>query len=288
MKYSVSDLHEMYRRYRMQVFFLLLLLLAALVLVPKNRLLTLTALAAALLFHLFLVRPRQKAYVNAFTQANLLCTLCPKLGANTVSEKNASHITADLLKNAHLMPFCQESGTPLLCWEISGCLRGLSVSLCDATLAQKFRLTEKGKNRIHFNTGVWTHIGLAKDTGMNFCLLHEASVPTPIRMEFFSQESLFLPAKLSDPDLAKTFVLYCPATEQAQALPGRFLEELKKLSEYTPGYVAIRVRANQMDIFIRGRFLARPVSVRQAPTKELLSFDPFPELLYLMDLAGAL
>ena len=288
MKYSISDLQQMYRRYRMQVFLLLLLLIAALVLVFKSHLLTLTALAAALVFHLFVVRPHQKAYVNAFTQANLSETLCPKLGADTVSEKNVSHITADLLKSAHLMPFCQESGTPLFCWEISGRLRGLSVSLCDATLAQKFRLMEKGKNRVHFNTGVWTHIDLAKDTGMNFRLLHETSVPTPIRMEFFSRESLFTPSKLSDPELAKSFVLYCPVKENPPALPGRFLEELKKLAEYTPGYVAVSVRANQMDIFIRGRFLARPVSVRQAPTKELLSFDPFPELLYLMDLAGAL
>ncbi len=288
MKYSISDLQKMYRRYRMQVFFLLLLLIGALVLVFQSRLLTLAALAFALLFHLFLLRPQQKAYVNAFTQANLLNTLCPKLGTDTVSEKNASHITAELLKNARLMPFRQESGTPLLRWEISGRLRELSVSLCDATLAQDFRLVEKGKNRVHFNTGVWTHIRLPKNTGMDFCLLHEASVPTPIRMEFFSRESLLLPAKLQDPELAKSFVLYHPASETPAPMPGRFLSELRKLAEYTPGYVAISVRANQMDIFIRNRFLARPVSVRQAPTEAMLGFDPFPELAYLADLAKTL
>ena len=288
MKRSIFDLQQMYRRYRMQVLLLLLLLIAALVFVFKNRLLTLVVLAIALLFHLFIVRRRQKTYVNAFIQANLERTLCPKLDMDTVSEKNASHMTADLLKSAQLMPFPQESGTPLLCWELSGCLRGLSVSLCDATLAQDFKLVEKGKNRVHFNTGVWTHIELSKDTGMNFRFLHEASVPTPIRMEFFSRESLLTPSKISDPELAKSFVLYHPVTEEAPALPGRFLDELKKLAEYTPGYVAISVHGSQMDVFIRGRFLARPVSVRQAPTEALLSFDPFPELLYLMDLAGTL
>ncbi len=43
-----------------------------------------------------------------------------------------------------------------------------------------------------------------------------------------------------------------------------------------------------MDIFIRNRFLARPVSVRQAPTEAMLGFDPFPELAYLADLAKTL
>lgn len=288
MKHSIFDLQQMYKRYRMQVLILLLLLIAALVFVFKSHLLTLAALAVALFLHLFIVRPQQKAYVNAFIQANLEHTLCPKLGADTASEKSSSHITAELLKSAHLMPFRQESGTPLLCWELSGCLRGFSVSLCDATLAQDFKLVEKGKNRIHFNTGVWTHIELSKDTGMNFRLLHETSVPTPIRMEFFSRESLLTPSKINDPELAKSFVLYHPVTEVSPALPGRFLSELKKLVEYTPGYVAISVHGNQMDVFIRGRFLARPVSVRLAPTEAQLNFDPFPELLYLMDLAGTL
>lgn len=288
MTYSVTDLEQMYRRYRTQVFFLLLLLITALILVFKNRLLTLAVLAIALVFHLCVVRRQQKEYTRAFIQSNLGHTLCPKLATDTVSEKSASHITVPLLRSAHLMPFREEAGTPLFCWELSGHLRGLSLSLCDVTLAQDFKLVEKGKNRVHFNTGVWTHIDLSKDTGMNFRLLHETSVPTPIRMEFFSRETLFTPCPIHDPDLKGSYVLYRPVTEAAPLLPGRFLEELKKLTDYTPGYTAISVRGNQMDIFIRGRFLARPVSVKEAPTKERLSFDPFPELLYLMDLAGSL
>ncbi len=288
MNYSISELQQMYRRYRMQVLILLLILTAALVFVFKNHFLTLGTLAAAVLFHLSVVRPQQKEYVNAFTCANLEHTLCPKLGMATVAEKGASHITADVLSRAHLMPFCQGQDTPLLCWELSGRLRGLSVSLCDATLAQDFKLVEKGKKRIHFNSGVWTHIELSKDTGMNLRLLHETSVPTPIRMEFFKTAPLFSPYAIPDEALSKCYVLYGPASQPAPVLPGRFLSELKKLTEYTPGYTAVSIRGSQMDVFIRGRFLARPVSVKQAPAKDLLDFDPFPELLYLLDLAKTL
>lgn len=288
MKYTMSNLQQMYRRYRMQVLLLLLILIAALVLVFQSHLLTLAALALALLFHLCVVRCQQKKYIHAFTCSNLEHTLCPKLGITTVSEKNIACITPDLLQKADLMPFRQTSATPLLRWELSGEARGLSVSLCDAVLAQDFKLTEKGKQRVHMNTGVWTHIELSKDTGMNFRLLDETSVPTPIRMNFFSRESLYTSSPIQDTELAKRFVLYHPAANPVPVLPGRFLRELKKLKDYTPGYVAVSVHGSQLDIFIRGRFLTRPVSVRQAPTEELLNFDPFPELLYLLDLAGTL
>lgn len=288
MKYTISDLQQMYRRYRMQVFLLLLILIAALVLVFQSHTLTLAALALAMLFHLCVVRPQQKKYVNAFTRANLEHTLCPKLSIPAVSEKNAAHITPALLQKAGLMPFRRTSSTPLLRWELSGQMRGLSVSLCDAVLAQDFKLTEKGKQRVHMNTGVWIHMELSRDTGMNFRLLDENSVPTPIRMDFFSQESLYVSSPVPDAELAKCFVLYHPASEDLPVLPGRFLRELKKLKDYTPGYAAVSVHGNLLDVFIRSRFLTRPVSVRQAPTEELLDFDPFPELLYLLDLAGTL
>ena len=93
MKYTISDLQQMYRSYRMKALFLLLLLAAALVFVFQNHILTLAALAFAVLFHLCVVRPWQKKYVNAFTCANLEHTLCPKLNTPSVSEKNAVHIT---------------------------------------------------------------------------------------------------------------------------------------------------------------------------------------------------
>ena len=52
MKYTISDLQQMYRSYRMKALFLLLLLAAALVFVFQNHILTLAALALAVLFHL--------------------------------------------------------------------------------------------------------------------------------------------------------------------------------------------------------------------------------------------
>jgi hypothetical protein len=42
-----------------------------------------------------------------------------------------------------------------------------------------------------------------------------------------------------------------------------------------------------MDLFIRGGFLAMPVTVSKKPTAASQEFDPFPELDYIKKIASA-
>lgn len=273
-----------YRQFRLCVLAMLLFLVATLAVMFIKRPLVFAMLAIAVLFHLFVLRPKQKVYADAFSKANLRQTICKRLGTDTILEKAHQNINEETIEQARLMPGGSEKSAPLFRWEVSGTIKGIPVTLCDTTIPQSFRLAEKGKPRVHFNAGVWAHITLPSDSGMHFRLLDETSVPTPIRMEYFSKSIRYENAPLEDRDLKTHCVLYRPmGTEQQPSYS--FCKSLKALMKYTPGYVAVSVHGSSMDVFIRGRFLTRTLPLTQKPTQQLLEFDPFPELSYLADLA---
>lgn len=282
----INEIQQLYHKYRLLVFAMLMLLIAALILVFCRRTLVLPVLGAALLFHLFLLRPCQKQYTNSVTRANLARTVCRSLGSDGPAEKGGTLITSDTIAGSGLMPWGDEQNQPLLCWEIQGKKKGMALTLCDATIPQSFRLVEKGKKRVHFNAGVWIHLDLPADTQLHYKLIDETAVPTPIRMEYFSRKQTFETASVGDPELGQRFVFYRPRGSQQQPSPA-VLDKLRALMEYTPGYVALGVNGSRMDVFIRGRFLARAVSASTRPTQALLDFDPLPELAYVLELAEA-
>ena len=65
-----------YRRYRLCVLFMLFFLIATLAMFFITRPLVFVMLAIAVVFHLFVLRPNQKAYTNAYSNANLKLTVC--------------------------------------------------------------------------------------------------------------------------------------------------------------------------------------------------------------------
>lgn len=282
----INEIQQLYHRYRLLVFAMLMLLITALILVFLQRALVLPVLGAAVLFHLFLLRPCQKQYTNSVTRANLMQTVCRTLGSDGPAQKGGTLITSDTIANSGLMPCGDENSQPLLCWEIQGKKKDMTLTLCDATIPQNFHLVEKGKKRVHFNAGVWIHLDLPTDTQLHFKLIDETAVPTPIRMEYFSQKHTFETASVGDPDLGKRFVFYRPRDSRQQPSPA-LLKKLRALMEYTPGYVALGINGSRMDVFIRGRFLARAVSASTRPSQALLDFDPLPELAYVVELADA-
>lgn len=288
MNNAAQAVQQLYKKYRQLVYGDLALLVLSLAAAFYNKYAAFICLAAVVGYHLLLVRPAQNAYIDAYNTENLLRTTAKRLGAAAVEKKTVKTITAKLVHDAALFPFKSGTGTPLFLWELSGRCRNTDITLCDASFAQEFRLTDNGRNRMHFNSGVYIHAVLPKDTGTEFKLLDQNAVPTPMRLSYFRQFSRYTPDQLTDPDFASRFVLYRRTDAEDFTLPGRFMSELKKLMQYTPGYIAVSVCGSCADIFIRGRFLAMPVSVRKAPTEEMLNFDPFPELKYIVDLLSAL
>jgi hypothetical protein len=281
---TLQLLLQSYWKLRAMILLVLLCLIAALVMVFVRRAWVLPILAAAVLIHLLLLRPLQSRYSSAITRANLLQTTCKYLGTDVLSEKKLQHIHIRTLEDASLMPCGDEHNHPLLRWEIRGEKKGMTITLCDAAIPQRFQLAKRGKKRVHFNSGVWAHITLPADSGLHFKLLDETSVPTPIRMDYFAGKPEYGTASIADPTVARRFVLY--RTKDSSDQPtAPMLKKIRALMDYTPGYLALSVDGDRMDFFLRGRFLARAVSVSKKPTEQLLAFDPFPELSYLIDIA---
>jgi hypothetical protein len=281
---TMQTIQQLYRKLRCMTLLILFCLIAALVMVFIRQIFVFPILAAAVLFHLVLLRPLQKRYSSTITEANLLQTTCNNLGADKVFEKGAPFLTEDTLSAANLMPCGDGHNHPLLRWAIRGEKKGMTITLCDATIPQNFRLAKRGKKRVHFNSGVWAHVELPSDCGLHFKLLDETSVPTPIRMDYFADQPDYETASIGDAAVAKRFVLYRTKGSLDQPTAS-MLKTIKALMEYTPGYLALSVNGSQMDFFLRGRFLARAVSVSKKPTEQTLSFDPFPELSYIANIA---
>jgi hypothetical protein len=275
---------SLYTKLRASIMLTLAVLIAAVISVFIDRFLVLVFLAIALVIHLVLTRPLQKKYSNEFVCENLSATVCKILGAAAPKEKNADALTADVLEKSNLMPCGDDTSRPLLCWGISGSSDDMEISVADATIPQRFELAKNGKKRVHFNAGVWTHIVLPSDSGLHFKLLDETSVPTPIRMEYFSGKLTYETASIGDDELAKRMVMYHRKDDTSTPSP-KMLKKIKALVDYTPGYVAISISGSILDVFIRGRFLARPVSVSKRPTEQMIAFDPFPELDYIIKIA---
>ena len=72
------------------------------------------------------------------------------------------------------------------------------------------------------------------------------------------------------------------------SLPGSCLRKAGELAGYTPGKAAFSLQGDTLTVFLRDRFLARPVSMKSAPTAALLQFDPLPELDYILRCAQSL
>ncbi len=280
----MDQLISEYRRMRLATFLILPLLICAAVFAFINRYITLALLAITLVYHLLYLRKKQKNYSSHVTRMNLLATTCRQLGAEDFFENSGGRITDELVIESGLMPVKQQKGSPLLCYGISGTLNGFEISLCDATIAQDFTLVKKGKKRVHFNSGVWVHIKLPENSQKRYCLYEESSVPTPIRMDFYSNKMIMKKAELDEPKLQGRCVLYQPKDSEDQ-INSRVEYEFAKLMDYTPGYPAMSVKGDHVDFFLRGRFVVRPVSVANAPTQQLIDFDPLPELSYLIKIA---
>ena len=93
-----------YRQFRLCVLAMLLFLVATLAMMFIKRPLVFAMLAIAVLFHLFVLRPKQKAYADAFSKANLRQTVCKRLGTDTILEKAHQNITEETIEQARLMP----------------------------------------------------------------------------------------------------------------------------------------------------------------------------------------
>lgn len=266
---------------------MLILLVISLAAVFLDLKLALLILCASIIWYLQILQPSRQLYADGVNQANLERTVCQKLAMCSLTIDDLVPVTPEIIERAGLMPCGDEKNSLLLLWGIYGEKRDFRLTMCDAMFPQKFPAPRGGRPRIYFNSGVWVHIDMPVNTHLHYKLLDEASVPAPIRTDYFSRHWGYESASIDDPDVSKRFILYRPKNTNQQPSTA-VLKGLKALMEYSPGYVALSIQGSQLDIFVRGRFLARSVSMSSPPTQEMLDIDPFPELGYIVRLAAAM
>ena len=276
MQKVLDQLLQQYRRFKRSVFLMVLLLAAAAVCVFINRMLTFAIIGAAVLYHMFCLRKLQKQYTGTFADVNIKMTLGKDIGTDSVTTESGGSITEDTVKKAQMVPYDDRKGSCLLREGLTGESNGIQAACCDAVLAESFQLVKKGKNRIHYLTGVWISYTLDGDTGADWRLLDKDVLPVPVRQNYYQRMSGL---KRMDADEVEDerFILY----SRNQSVPDhKLMKEIIALADYTPGKLAISLRGNMLNIFIRDRIIARAVSVKEPPTMEKLMFHPFPEISY--------
>lgn len=242
--------------------------------------LTLLVIGLSVVYHLFFVRTRSKAYVQNFVHLSILCTLRKHL--TQVSHASQALLTAEEVRSAKLIPSNSANGSVLCREGASGLWHGLSVRLSDVTVSHSFPMA--GKTHHEFVIGCWAVVDLGCDTGMDCRFLGSHSMMRPSLDHFLQSES---DLKMFHHDLDQDWVTLCCGSNCT--LPGaHWLKTLKRLGKETDGHVAVSVCGNQLHIFLINQILGQKVSQRVAPGPDFEAVDLLPQLSLALSLADEL
>ena len=243
--------------------------------------LAVTAVAAG--FLMLVVRPRMKAYSEHMLQENLRRTLYARLNCSPASETDGGRITEQTVRDARLLPLADRKD-PCMCRHgIAGEAEGIPTAMCDVVLTQTYRKKPGGKPKLLFNPGCWLHFDLPRDTGRDWRLLDKKTLPADTRADFYHAQTELASADLPEGILPR-FALYVPA-EGGQRPTNAVLRQVQRLVGESNAAIAISLRGDRLDVFLRGRVLAPDFNPADAPTLEELDVSPVPELEQVLRLA---
>lgn len=277
---TLDSLRRQFRTLRLLYAANLILAGAALILYFVDKRLSLAAIGAGFLFHVFCVRSKIKGYARDFVHLGVMLTLQKHM--EQVSHGPRSVLTQDEIRTARLIPTNSGNGA-ILCREGgSGRWNGRTVRLGDVTLAHTFPL--EGKNHHEFVVGCWAVVELHSDTKLDCRFLGCHSIMRP-SLERFLQEQ---PDLTRVPDrLDKDWVILCPSGNTQ--LPGpRYFDKLKRLGRETDGQIAVCIHANRLHILFVNQILGQKVSQRVGPSPDFEKVDLLPQLSLGLALADEL
>mgnify|MGYP000327920405 CR=1 FL=1 len=276
----VQELAQENKRIHHMAYALIVLLIAVIVAsVLKQFILTSLLLVAAILYQIFVVRRQQRAYLKKCENTNLeLSTL--KDFSDTDIEEKGTQLSEQDLDAAGLLPFVPKTASFFK--SVHGVKEKLDICATDCSVAQHQH--EKGV-AADINTGNWIRIRLPEHTGLNVRILEDGLFPEAFRTDFYQKQQL---EEVARPDGIPSSMHLYTADQEAKLPSGAFLQKLRSFTDYTPGKVAVSIRDDVLDVYIRNRFLSAGFSVREALTKQELIRDPYPELQHVLELVSFL
>ena len=276
----VQELAQENKRIHHMAYALIVLLIAVIVAsVLKRFILTSLLLVAAIFYQIFVVRRQQRAYLKKCENTNLeLSTL--KDFSDTDIEEKGTQLSEQDLDAAGLLPFVPKTASFFK--SVHGVKEKLDICATDCSVAQHQH--EKGV-AAEINTGNWIRIRLPEHTGLNVRILEDGLFPEAFRTDFYQKQQL---EEVARPDGIPSSMHLYTADQEAKLPSGAFLQKLRSFTDYTPGKVAVSIRDDVLDVYIRNRFLSAGFSVREALTKLELIRDPYPELQHVLELVSFL
>lgn len=276
----VQELAQENKRIHMMAYALIALLIAVIVVsVLKQFMLTSILLVVAILYQIFVVRRQQRAYLKKCENTNLeLSTL--RDFSDTEIEEKGTQLSEQDLEAAGLLPFVPKTASFFK--SVHGVKEKLDICATDCSVAQHQH--EKGV-AAEINTGNWIRIRLPEHTGLNVRILEDGLFPEAFRTDFYQKQQL---EEVARPDGIPSSMHLYTADQEAKLPSGAFLQKLRSFTDYTPGKVAVSIRDDVLDVYIRNRFLSAGFSVREALTKLELIRDPYPELQHVLELVSFL
>lgn len=276
----VQELTQENKRIHYMAYALIVLLIAVIVAsVLKQFILTSLLLVAAILYQIFVVRRQQRAYLKKCENTNLELSTLKDFNDTSIEEKGTQLSEQDL-EAAGLLPFVPKTASFFK--SIHGTKGKLDICATDCSVAQHQH--EKGV-AAEISTGNWIRIRLPEHTGLNVRILEDGLFPEVFRTDFYQKQQLEEAAR---PDGIPLSMHLYTADQEAKLPSGAFLQKLRSFTDYTPGKVAVSIRDDVLDVYIRNRFLSAGFSIREALTKQALTRDPYPELQHVLELVSFL
>ena len=313
-KEELEKITVCYRRLLYLSIALIVLVAAALITaLIKAMLPSVIFLASMLLLRVTLYRKARNEYDQTVAEAVLTCAAGSKLDEFELSRKGGTGITSEDVLAAELYPVRDDARQSIGFYQgISGTSRGIVVSLNDTTLAQYQHAGRKGAA---VACGVWMHFALPKDTGQDLRILSKEFLPDDLRKEFFGSSLGLTRRDPGECALDETFFIYeskvsrgndsdsgddaagdtCAVSVKDagtrpdfRSLPPSFISSVNSLSRKYAKSLAISLRGDVMDLFVKERVLAPNYRLNGKPDEKILRFDPIPEFKDALNLAKKL
>jgi hypothetical protein len=234
--------------------------------------LTLIIIAATVFIQLFVFRKMQKDYVNHAVEENIRATIGQLLHTDQVVMKGKELMSEDVIRDAALVPVMDKSGAINLFTGVAGYVgkdsKKMKVTSCDVTIAHH---QEGTKISAEILCGNWIHIALPENTNYHFTV-KDGQFRSLVQQN--EKENI---GDISDEEAAN-----------GTGMPERFYGQLEKLEDYTTGILSMRVDGDMVDVFLKDRFLAANFSARGEVTKQMIDWNPMPELEKVLDLVWTL
>jgi len=277
-----AELTGQYKGLRRMYLLYLLAAVAALVCFFFCKPATLVILGASLFCHFALIRPRARAFEQAYIHACAQLTLERRLeGAAHTSQPV---LDGEALRAARLIPDNRAKGSLLLREGGAGTWRGRAVELGDATFAYSF--PAGGKTCHEFVVGCWVTVELKEDSELDWRLYAPGVLADAARSAFWSQQSDLERLRWEDKRFDGCAILRRAGTPDLPPKAARPVLARLLAREYD--HPAVCVRGRLLHVMLVNRLLGQKVSVRIPPNKALLERDLLPELEDVLALAEAL